>query len=230
MRESALFTIFQVEVVEEIESKAQRLHEMIDKYRQQMIDQVVPSVQEEKDKNEAKIREVQGQRQMLEDCTSYLDKLFQHGNPDEILDNRDIIKDRLCELAHLPIEPITGQLNVKFRHGNRTVGANELVYGKVEIYNSPLNDQAIKEISKSFDLNLANVMPSLGETVELVAEFECRGLSDTKDIWPSGITLDITGNMLIVDRGNRRVKMFDRDGKLLREFGNSGTGEVSDLS
>ena len=214
-----------VKVVREIEAKAQKLHEMVEKYREQLIQEIMPHVLEEKARNEDMIKQVQGQREILEDCSTYLDRLFLYGKPDEILDSGDIIKKRLSELVHLQAEPMTSQLNVKFRHGKRTLGANEAVFGKVEVYHSALSEESVKEICMSEDLSLSCVMPSLGETIELVMQFECRGLSDERDIWPSGIGLDITGNMLIVDRENKRVKMFDSDGKLQREFGNTGSGK-----
>ena len=63
---------------------------------------------------------------------------------------------------------------------------------------------------------------SLGEKVKEVACFESRGVSDNKDIWPTGVAVDIDGNIFVLDRDNKKVKMFSRTGKFIREFGQNG--------
>ena len=41
---------------------------------------------------------------------------------------------------------------------------------------------------------------------------------------PMGIACDSNGRLLVVDTGNDKVKVFDRDGKFLSMIGKSGTG------
>ena len=55
-------------------------------------------------------------------------------------------------------------------------------------------------------------------------------MNDTKDIWPTGLAADDDGNMAVLDRENRRVKIFDTNGELIREFGNTTLGCPYDLT
>jgi DNA-binding beta-propeller fold protein YncE len=42
---------------------------------------------------------------------------------------------------------------------------------------------------------------------------------------PAGVDLDVGRNVYVVDGGNRRIQVFDRNGNFLRKWGSNGTGD-----
>uniref|UniRef100_A0A1I8H072 Brain tumor protein n=1 Tax=Macrostomum lignano TaxID=282301 RepID=A0A1I8H072_9PLAT len=63
---------------------------------------------------------------------------------------------------------------------------------------------------------------------QLVLEFEAKSPLDTRDIWPTGLAIsETTGDYFVLDRDNKCVKSFDRQGRYRMEFGCPGSGDGS---
>ncbi len=53
--------------------------------------------------------------------------------------------------------------------------------------------------------------------------FGTRGSGDGQFIHPFGIAVDVSGDIYVVDTGNRRIQKFDPDGNFIFKFGTPGT-------
>lgn len=59
---------------------------------------------------------------------------------------------------------------------------------------------------------------------KLLMEVGKPGSADGQLKFPNGITADNDGNIYVVDTGNQRVEIFDKNGKFVRTFNGSSTG------
>ncbi|GAA52177.1 tripartite motif-containing protein 71 [Clonorchis sinensis] len=54
------------------------------------------------------------------------------------------------------------------------------------------------------------------------AEFDSRVVTDTRDVWPTGLALNpSSSHIFVVDRDNAKIKIFSPSGKFLSSFGDS---------
>ncbi len=207
------------EIVEEIESQADLLHRLVDEYKQQQILEVTGESTEESKVAAAKRIQAETLVNTLHGACSYLDTMFDHGKPEEVMTIRDLVINRLTSLAAQNLDPLATKLSLSFTAGNSSPQALEALFGKVRSTSVPLNDHNIRSIFRNNDLPISNVLPTLGESLELVSQFECRGLTDRKDIWPTGLAVTADGHYMVLDRENKRLKAYDKTGNLLSEFG-----------
>ena len=165
--------------------------------------------------------------EQLSSSTQYIDSLLQHGKADEILYSRQILTNRLSSLVHVHADSVTTKLNQYFRPGAMTTKNMEAIFGKADSFHQSLNEDNVRGICKDNSLDIHQALPMPTESAELIREFTAKGVSDIKDIWPTGLTIDRTGHMYIVDRENKRIKVFDRNGTFESEFGHTGSGHLS---
>ena len=220
----------QLELVQGITKQADILHQLIDEYKNRMINEVNKACSSEKKLINRKKTSSESLLQTLQGVTNYTDVMLDHGKAEEILSIRDIMMARLTELAHSHIEPLATKLNVNFMPGNPTDTNLEIIFGQVKIHNTPLNKEPTDETAHKNEAITLTKSPTSYLTVELISAFECRGLSDPKDIWPTGLSILSDDRIVIMDRENRRVKMFDKDGQYIREFGQEELGCPYDVA
>src|SRR5437016_3479261 len=55
--------------------------------------------------------------------------------------------------------------------------------------------------------------------------FKFGGLVDGQLYNPSGVAVDSSGNVIVVDTENYRIQVFDSQGNFLRAFGSQGSGD-----
>ena len=220
----------QRELVEGITKQADILHQLVDEYKKRMINEVNKACSSEINTAGKKKARSKSLLQTLQGITNYADVMLDHAKAEEILSIRDIMMARLTELAHSNIEPLSTKLNVAFSPGNPTDTNLQIIFGQVKIENAALNKERFKVVSKNEDLVAPSKTSTVGSCVELINAFECRGLADPKDIWPTGLSILSDDRIVIMDRENRRVKIFDKDGQYLREFGQEELGCPYDVA
>ena len=157
----------------------------------------------------------------------YMDALLTHGRHDEILHTRQLVSNRLTQLLHMQADSLTKNLNLYFRPGALTTQNIETLFGKADSFYQTLNQDNVRNICVETSIDVSNAMPLLCDDVTLVREFMAKGVSDIRDIWPTGLAISKDGKIFIVDRENRRVKTYDAMGNFEHEFGQSGTGHLN---
>ena len=157
----------------------------------------------------------------------YVDTLLTHGKHDEVLHTRRLVAQRLTHLLHLQADSLTKKLNQYFRPGALTTTNLELVFGKADSFHQSINEDSVKDICAETSIDVSSALPLLADDVTLVREFMAKGVSDIRDIWPTGIAIDRDGQMFIVDRENKRIKLYDADGNFRHEFGHTGSGHLN---
>ncbi len=156
-----------------------------------------------------------------------MNELLQHGKPEEILSAKGITTERLTHLAYLQTEQLGSKLSVYFTPGSKGTRGVEGLVGKVDAFSTPF-DKSVGggQVQNGADCESEAIVTSLpvpivDDDVQLVQQFRCAGAKDVKDIWPSGLDIDRDGTMIILDRENKVVKIFEENGKFVREFGAS---------
>ena len=147
-----------------------------------------------------------------------MNELMDHGKAEEILAAKGLITERLTNLMYLQIEQLPTKLSLYYTPGSKVTKGVENLFGKIDSYTTSFDKSSIQNIAKG-DNEVVTSVPVVGEDVQLVHQFECKGTKDVKDIWPSGIDIDRDGIMVILDRENKMVKIYDENGKFVREFG-----------
>ncbi|TGZ66040.1 hypothetical protein CRM22_005543 [Opisthorchis felineus] len=62
-------------------------------------------------------------------------------------------------------------------------------------------------------------------------EFDSRVVTDTRDVWPTGVALNpSSSHIFVVDRDNAKIKIFSPSGKFLSSFGDSPNESVKMIS
>ena len=204
-----------------IEEQAGKLHGMIDDHKKALVEKINTTSRKETDRVSDKYTDTLSVLGNMQDNILYIDKLQQHGTECEILDAKNAVVSRLHHLNALHVQPLGNKVGVQFLPGSDTTKNVEILFGKVEISDVASGEKKQEEVVKN-PINIMRALPDLKEGSELVLEFNSKGHTDKKDIWPTGIDTDSEGNITVLDRENKRVKIFSNKGKLLRELGHTG--------
>ena len=209
-----------------VENQAAVLHKLIDKYKDGLLKKLEQARENEHDIVSKRADDLEAILYIFRSTSQYLSVLLELGKPEEILGARRIVKERLSQLSRLQLEHFGDKLCLHFSAGSTSKPSMESVFGKIDMLNLPLDKTAMATISER-QAHIYDVTPCVGETVELVLSFECHSDTDKKEVCPSGIDIDEEGNFYIIDRENKKLKIYDSSGGFMREFGQEGNHQFS---
>lgn len=108
---------------------------------------------------------------------------------------------------------------------SHVVGGRNEVMGPVSLAAGQEGDMfaVITRIDRTCDVARFKVGNMAGEE-EVIKRMGGRGESPGEFMWPTSVTLDADSNVYVTDAWTDRVTVFDREGELLRTFGESGSG------
>ena len=171
-------------------------------------------------------RETNELRRRVHKNCFYVNQLLRHGRDDEVLTQRVLVSDRLAHLLHAKHDTLPRKLEFSFRCGALTASGVASAFGRADSCSMTLNASNVRDICAASDVPLTDVLPTLRHHVTLLLEFDVASPRDERPARPTGIACDRDGNLLVVDRDNKCVKVFDRGGRPLREFGRVGEGAL----
>jgi DNA-binding transcriptional regulator YbjK len=200
-----------------IQNQTELLHNMIEEQKMASLKAVNEACDKERCEIQVRAANLKTASVSLENNEQYLRQLLKHGKPDEILTLHREITQRLIQLTHMQMDGITQRLNSEFIAGSSTVRNIQTVFGKLSINSVPIR-HSDTGLASSNALQISTMLPNVKNTPELVLEFEAAGMTDTKEVWPTGIAVTTSNDLVIVDRDNKKVKIFDKDGKLKQEI------------
>lgn len=186
----------QKEISKEITDQADRLHKLIDQQRQQLLDQLNEACQKEVRKLQAKCNDLKLAEISIQENTNLLGYLERFGTPEEIILMFKSIAERINKMRHMKPDGLSHRLMTRFTLGSLT------------------------EMNARW--TAPTVMPSVLQTPQLMAVFDTKLNTDSVDAWPTGVSVTQEKDFVIVDRDNKKVKIFDKEGKLKREFPGKG--------
>ena len=120
----------------------------------------------------------------------------------------------ISTISHANFAPNYTKLNLIPSNGPQD---SSTLLGKLSIYNSAITKEAMAKIT-NIDINFNAIQPMVVDDPKLVLEFTCYGSNDSKDLWPSGLAITHENDIVILDRENQVVKIFDEDAVFLREI------------
>ncbi|KAL4216899.1 Acid-sensing ion channel 2 [Mactra antiquata] len=204
-------------LISNITKQADMLHEMIEQEKTNSID----AIKEASDKEISEIQErssnLQTAANSLENNETYLQQLINHGSSDEILSLHQEITKRLTQLTHMQMDGITARLHIQFNLGSSSQRNLQTVFGKVAIDHVPLT-HSDSGLASDGALQISSMLPNVKNSPELVIQFDAEGIDDGKEVWPTGIAITKRDEFVIVDRDNKKVKIFNKHGKLQLEI------------
>ena len=207
-----------LQVKDQVEEQTAQLHNEIETHKARLLQEIDSASTKELKNIIARRENLENTLFLFKSSIEYMNELMDHGKAEEILASKALLTERLTNLMYLQIEQLATKLSLYFTPGSKITKGVENLFGKVDSYSTPFDKSSIQNISKG-DNDVVTSVPVIGEDVQLVQQFECRGAKDVKDIWPSGLDIDRDGQMVILDRENKMVKIFDENGKFVREFG-----------
>ncbi|XP_067687854.1 tripartite motif-containing protein 2-like [Haliotis asinina] len=210
------------ETSELITNQANLLHKLIDQQRQQLLDKLNVACQEEVKKLQAKCKDLKVAEISIQQNTIFLDFLQRFGTPDETILLYKPVAERLNQLRHMKPDRLSHRLMTQFTLGSSTEMNVQIMFGHLNISRVPFD----QENSQQPHLVVSRLMPHILPTPQLMAVFDVKVDTDSVDAWPTGLSVTQEG-FVIVDRDNKKVKIFDKDGKLKRQFSGKGDHELS---
>ncbi|XP_046581282.1 tripartite motif-containing protein 2-like [Haliotis rubra] len=205
------------EISEVITKQANLLHKLIDQQRQQLLDKLNAACQGEVRKLQAKCNDLKAAEISIQQNTNLLVFLQRFGTPQETILMYKPIAERLNQLRHMKPDRLSHRLMTQFTLRSSTEMNAQIMFGHLDISSVPFD----QDDSQQPHLAASSVMPHILQTPQLMAMFDAKLDTDSVDAWPTGICVTQEG-FVIVDRDNRKVKIFDKDGKLKRQFSGKG--------
>ena len=192
----------------------------MDEQKLVMINTLMAAVNKERERADLRNAQCAEALEKLESTAAVTSQLLHLGRPEEILDIRKLVLDRLKMAAHLATHPIHTKLSVYFSPGTPTLDTIGSIFGKMDVYNVAFNSESMQAVCKE-PAHAPITMPPAASSdgAKMVSSFSSGGPTDVKDVYPSGVDVDPRGNYVVLDRENRCVKVFEPAGALCRTIG-----------
>ncbi|CAC5403839.1 TRIM56 [Mytilus coruscus] len=205
-------------LTENLETQAKTLHQFIDSYKSEMLEKISQKCEAEMTDLETKSNNLEIAGKSLQDNATYLQYLLHHGRSDEILALHRQITFRLTQLANMQIDGITQKLKMGFSTGTNMEQNIKLLFGKLLLENVAVSQKEAGSALENGQLTVTTMLPPLKNSPEVVKTFDAEGSNDFKDVWPTGVSITQSDEVVTVDRDNKKVKVFDKNGNLTLEF------------
>ncbi|XP_052080342.1 tripartite motif-containing protein 3-like [Mytilus californianus] len=205
-------------LTENLETQAKTLHQIIDNYKSEMLANISQKCEAEMSDLETKSNNLEIAGKSLQDNATYLQYLLHHGRSDEILTLHRQITFRLTQLANMQIDGITQKLKMGFSTGTNMEQNIKLLFGKLLLEHVPVSQKEAASALENGQLTVTTMLPPLKNSPEVVKTFDAEGSNDFKDVWPTGVSITQSDEVVTVDRDNKKVKVFDKNGNLTLEF------------
>lgn len=208
-----------------IQKQADMLHTMVEEQRITSLEALNIACDKERCEIQVRSLNLQTAAASLENNEEYLGQLLKHGKPEEILTLHREITQRLTQLMHMQMDGITTRLKNDFIPGSSSLRNVQTVFGKLSIEHVPIKHSE-SGLAADSALQISNMLPNVRNTPELILEFTSDGMSDSKEVWPTGLAVTKANEFVIVDRDNKKVKIYERTGKLKQEINGQGEAKL----
>ena len=211
-------------IVKDITHQAQELHKMVEDQKEAFLKEMHAAVNREQQVIDGKTNNLKTAAESLEDNEKYLRNLLDHGKPEEMLILHRSITQRLTQLTHMQLDGIKDRLRTDFLIGNSTKRNIQTIFGKFSLKHTPIG-QTESGLGSSNALQIQTMLPNVKNTVELVTEFDAEGTSEEKEIWPTGLAVTQYDEVVVVDRDNKKVKVYF-NGTVKQEISGQGDAKL----
>ncbi|KAK3083191.1 hypothetical protein FSP39_016385 [Pinctada imbricata] len=210
-----------------IENQANTLHTVIDATKNRMQSTINEKCQAERKLVRSKVANLETATKSLKNNASYIRRLIKHGKAGEVLSLHREITSRLSQLVRMQLDGIDSKLQLSFTPGNSSDENAAILFGKLKVDSVPLGKaESTLANATSPGLRLSSVLPNVRSKVEPICAFDAEGQRDEKDVWPTGIAISKSGDIVIADRDNRKVKIFNENGRMKTEFTGKGDNKI----
>ncbi|KAK3593497.1 hypothetical protein CHS0354_037020 [Potamilus streckersoni] len=208
-----------------VNQQAECMHKMVEEQKIAFIEAIGGTCQREKAELNAKKVNLDAAATSLRSNATYLRHLLNHGKPNEVLSIHQGITQRLTQLTHMQLDGISSNLRMHFSEGSLTKQNVEILFGKLTI-DRIHTDQQESLVTEGPGLSIKSILPNVKNNPEIIISFDSHIMVDTKDVWPTGIAVTKDNEFVIVDRDNKRIKIFDEYGKEKSYFNGEGENKL----
>lgn len=208
------------QLLTDTQTQADSLHSMIDECKNKLQQEIKETCETEMDQAKDKLKNLQVASGSLHNNAYFLNQLMAHGKPEEVLAMHREITTRLTQLIKMQLDGLTSKLRIGFLPGASTEQNLQTLFGKLSNDMVPIGKSESTQLAGD-ELKITSMLPNVKNTAEFLLAFDSEGTDENRDIWPTGMSVTKKDNIVIVDRDNKKIKIFDSVGKLLKEF----TGE-----
>ena len=215
----------QEKLIANMEKQTEMLHAMIEEQKVVYIEEINKAVDLERCEIEVKSKNLKTAAVSLELNARYLSSLLNLGKSDEILSLHSKITHRLTQLMHMQLDGVQTKLRMSFKPGKSMSQNIQVIFGMLGLDHAPMA-QSEDGLASEGALAITSVLPNVKNTVELITSFDADGKDDGKDVWPTGLAITKRDEIIIVDRENKKVKVYDSMGKMKAEFMGQGENKL----
>ena len=201
------------EIEESIDQQAKQLHQLIDEHKAKLTDNLTTAFDQELQVIKGKCKDLGMAEKSLGKNAEFLSHLLKFGKPEEVLIMHQPIANRLKQLVHMKPDSLKMRLSTTFKAGSATDQNIAIMFGNLTLERVPFNE----EDSEQTSLIVASLLPTVLSPPEMIQSFDMKGITDSSEVWPTGLVIT-ESNYIIVDRDNRMVKIFNKDGQLQQQF------------
>ena len=201
----------------EITEHTEQLHKFIEEQKALCLAKLNEESDREKSEIQVRSSNLKTAAASLENNELFLSNLLKHGKPGEILSLHRQINQRLTSLTQMQMDGLKNRLRASFQVGNSTPKNIETIFGRLVISHDSFTHSE-SGLASQGALQISQMLPSLKNTPDLVTEFEAAGKTTAKDVWPTGIAVTKFGEIAVVDRDNKCVRIFNQSGEMKLEI------------
>ena len=173
-----------------LEEVVEAVVKQINDYGEDLHSQVESMVKEHKKEIRGQLDGSQKQLQQMITAKTFAESLLEFNRPEELVAMSREVSDRLQDFQKIPNTTPPGWRQPRL-HPSKLVTADQIT-------------------------NMFGNLVFEGEVVRtvLLRSFSAKLMDDAKDCALCDISIDVDGNIIVVDRDNRKVKVFDSNGNL----------------
>ncbi|XP_064598454.1 E3 ubiquitin-protein ligase TRIM71-like [Liolophura sinensis] len=211
--------------VVELENHCRDLHKVIEEYKSKQLERINKVCDTEERNTAVKMEKLMRAAQYLHHDAQLLKNLLAFGKVDELLSLQAPIAQRAAQLCRQQLPGVSSKLSIQFQPSPLTNETLDELFGKLSVSFLPLTQKESVELGGN-SMSAGLMLPSVSPSCELVASFDADCGTDSKDVWPSGVCMTLDGDHVIIDRDNRRVKIFDKSGGVKANFAGTKHNEL----
>ncbi|CAH1775075.1 unnamed protein product, partial [Owenia fusiformis] len=212
-------------LLKEINNRNQKMHQMIDACSQTLIEQLDSCCSREQSQIESYKEAYDSQLASLRATEAFIDRLVKQGKPDEIVHMKKYILERNPHFEVCNPEKINRKLSLKFSHIHIT--QNDLQKFSGRIIETKI---AVPKVVVQTKSPLPSPLSPMGSTLksEQVSNFTSKTLNDKMGCKPTSITVTDTDEIIAIDDINKKIKIFNKRGRLINELAPEGSNKLID--
>ena len=199
-----------------VQRQAEAVHALVDLHRDSLLEDVAAAFGKEAADIESRCTDLGVAQRSLESNAQLLGNLLAVGSAPEVLQLHPAVMARLKQLIDMQPSTLAQRLAPRFHAGPATAQNMRIMFGTVELRRVPVEhgeggdeeEEEEEAVPSKARLSVSTLLPEPLDPPLLLCTLPLKLEDEAKEVWPSGLHVR-KGSLAVVDRDNRKVKIFD---------------------